>query len=112
LLCWHYSTAGLVTRQETWYQDGDRFELKATTTYEYNARHQLIRAVNDDAVVEYEYDAVGLPVCERINGREITREWNSLTGQLTTETVGDHALHFGYSVMGGLNHFQFNQHTP
>ncbi|MDE9465892.1 RHS repeat-associated core domain-containing protein [Xenorhabdus bovienii] len=112
LLRWHYSTAGLVTRQETWYQDGDRLELKATTTYEYNARHQLTRAVNDDAVVEYEYDAVGLPVCERINGREITREWNSLTGQLTTETVGDHALHFGYSVMGGLNHFQFNQHTP
>ncbi|CDH22392.1 RNase A-like domain-containing protein [Xenorhabdus bovienii] len=112
LLRWHYSTAGLVTRQETWYQDGDRLELKATTTYEYNARHQLTRAANDDAVVEYEYDAVGLPVCERINGREITREWNSLTGQLTTETVGDHALHFGYSVMGGLNHFQFNQHTP
>ncbi|WP_275385406.1 RHS repeat-associated core domain-containing protein [Xenorhabdus bovienii] len=112
LLRWHYSTAGLVTRQEIWHQDGDRLELKATTTYEYNTRHQLIRAVNDDAVVEYEYDAVGLPVCERINGREITREWNSLTGQLTTETVGDHALHFGYSVMGGLNHFQFNQHTP
>ncbi|MDC9621326.1 DUF6531 domain-containing protein [Xenorhabdus sp. XENO-7] len=112
LLRWHYSTAGLVTRQETWYQDGDRLELKASTTYEYNARHQLTRAVNNDAVVEYEYDAVGLPVCERINGREITREWNSLTGQITTETVGDHALHFGYSVMGGLNHFQFNQHTP
>ncbi|WP_051870470.1 RHS repeat-associated core domain-containing protein [Xenorhabdus bovienii] len=112
LLCWHYSTAGLVTRQETWYQDGNSLELKASTTYEYNARHQLTRAANDDAVVEYEYDAVGLPVCERINGREITREWNSLTGQLTTETVGEHALHFGYSVMGGLNHFQFNQHTP
>ncbi|MGJ0625073.1 RHS repeat-associated core domain-containing protein [Xenorhabdus bovienii] len=112
LLRWHYSTAGLVTRQETWYQDGNSLELKASTTYEYNARHQLTRAANDDAVVEYEYDAVGLPVCERINGREITREWNSLTGQLTTETVGDHALHFGYSVMGGLNHFQFNQHTP
>ncbi|MCP9268481.1 DUF6531 domain-containing protein [Xenorhabdus sp. XENO-1] len=112
LLRWHYSTAGLLTRQEIWYQDGDRLELKASTTYEYNARHQLIRAVNDDAIVEYEYDAVGLPVCERINGREITREWNSLTGQITTETIGDHALHFGYSVMGGLNHFQFNQHTP
>ncbi|WP_275371143.1 RHS repeat-associated core domain-containing protein [Xenorhabdus bovienii] len=112
LLRWHYSTAGLVTRQEIWHQDGDRLELKASTTYEYNARHQLTRAVNNDAVVEYEYDAVGLPVCERINGREITREWNSLTGQLTTETVGDHALHFGYSMMGGLNHFQFNQHTP
>ncbi|CDH03400.1 RHS repeat-associated core domain-containing protein [Xenorhabdus bovienii] len=112
LLRWHYSTAGLITRQETWHQDGDSLELKATTTYEYNARHQLTRAVNDEAVVEYEYDAVGLPVCERINGREITREWNSLTGQITTETVGDHALHFGYSMMGGLNHFQFNQHTP
>ncbi|MDX7989863.1 DUF6531 domain-containing protein, partial [Xenorhabdus littoralis] len=112
VLRWHYSSAGLLTRQESGHQQEDRYELKSTTTYEYNTRRQLIRATNDDAVVEYEYDAVGLPVCERINGREITREWNSLTGQLTAETRGEHTLNWGYNIMGAVNHFQFNQHTP
>ncbi|REF28251.1 RHS repeat-associated protein [Xenorhabdus cabanillasii] len=112
VLRWHYSSAGLLTRQESGHQQEDRYELKSTTTYEYNVRRQLIRATNDDAVVEYEYDAVGLPVCERINGREITREWNSLTGQLTAETRGEHTLNWGYNIMGAVNHFQFNQHTP
>ncbi|WP_244175704.1 RHS repeat-associated core domain-containing protein [Xenorhabdus vietnamensis] len=110
-LRWHYSSAGLLTRQETWYQAGDKEELKSVTTYEYNARRQIIRAANDDAVVEYEYDAKGLPVCERINGREITREWNDFE-QITAETIGEHTLRFGYNVMGAVNHFQFNQHTP
>ncbi|MDC9596252.1 RHS repeat-associated core domain-containing protein [Xenorhabdus anantnagensis] len=110
-LRWHYSSAGLLTRQETWYQAGDKEELKSVTTYEYNARRQIIRAANDDAVVEYEYDATGLPVCERINGREITREWNDFE-QITTETIGEHTLRFDYNVMGAVNHFQFNQHTP
>ncbi|WP_232370354.1 RHS repeat-associated core domain-containing protein [Xenorhabdus lircayensis] len=112
VLRWHYSSAGLLTRQESGHQQEDQYELKSTTTYEYNVRRQLIRATNDDAVVEYEYDAVGLPVCERINGREITREWNSLTGQLTAETRGEHTLNWGYNIMGAVNHFQFNQHTP
>ncbi|WP_340618122.1 RHS repeat-associated core domain-containing protein [Xenorhabdus entomophaga] len=110
-LRWHYSSAGLLTRQESWYQEGDKYELKSTTHYEYNNRRQIIRAANNDAVVEYEYDATGLPVCERINGREVTREWNDLE-QITAETIGEHTLHFSYNVMGAVNHFQFNQHTP
>ncbi|WP_426577410.1 RHS repeat-associated core domain-containing protein [Xenorhabdus stockiae] len=110
-LRWHYSSAGLLTRQETWYQVGEKEKLKSVSTYEYNARRQLTRAINDDAVVEYEYNAVGLPVCERINGREVTREWNDLE-QITAETIGGHTLQFGYNLMGAVNHFQFNQHTP
>ncbi|WP_339373552.1 RHS repeat-associated core domain-containing protein [Xenorhabdus sp. KJ12.1] len=110
-LRWHYSSAGLLTRQEAWYQSGEKEELKSVSTYEYNARRQLTRAVNDDAVVEYEYNAVGLPVCERINGREVTREWNDLE-QISAETIGEHTLQFGYNLMGAVNHFQFNQHKP
>ncbi|MBD2812438.1 RHS domain-containing protein, partial [Xenorhabdus sp. Vera] len=112
VLRWYYSSSGLLTRQESGHQQEDQYELHATTTYEYNARRQFIRATNDDAVVEYEYDAAGLLVCERINGREITREWNSLTGQLTAETCDGHTLNWGYNIMGAVNHFQFNQHTP
>ncbi|PHM38808.1 RHS repeat-associated core domain-containing protein [Xenorhabdus innexi] len=110
-LRWHYSSAALLTRQEIWHQTKDKAELKSVTTYEYNARRQLIKATNDDAVVEYEYNAVGLPVCERINGREVTREWNEFE-QITAETIGENTLQFGYNLMGAVNHFQLNQHTP
>ncbi|MDX8001285.1 hypothetical protein FE394_19450, partial [Xenorhabdus sp. Reich] len=68
---------------------------------------------NADAIVEYEYDkTTGLPTCERINGREIIHEWDNLTGRPISETVEGNTLHFGYSQMGALNHFQLNQHAP
>ncbi|MBD1226985.1 RHS repeat-associated core domain-containing protein [Xenorhabdus griffiniae] len=113
-LRWHYSAAGLLVRQESWQPEENQWVLKATTTYEYNQRHQLVKATNADAVVEYEYDkTTGLPICERINGREITREWDSLTGRLISENLDGHTLHFGYHPLSGaLNHFQLNQHTP
>ncbi|MBC8952820.1 RHS repeat-associated core domain-containing protein [Xenorhabdus sp. PB62.4] len=112
-LRWHYSAAGLLVKQESWQPEENQWVLKATTTYEYNARHQLVKAANDDAVVEYEYDkTTGLPICERINGREITREWDSLTGRPVSESLDGHTLHFGYNLSGVLNHFQLNQHTP
>ncbi|MDE9541208.1 toxin C-terminal domain-containing protein [Xenorhabdus bovienii] len=112
-LRWHYSAAGLRVRQENWQPEKGTLVRTATTTYDYNASHQLVKAVNDDAVVEYEYDkTTGLPICERINGREITRQWDTLTGQPISEQVDDQTLHFGYNRMGALNQFKFNQHTP
>ncbi|MDX7988394.1 hypothetical protein FE392_13820, partial [Xenorhabdus sp. 12] len=112
-LCWHYSTAGLLVKQESWQPQDGTWVLAATTHYEYNDRHQLVKAVNDDAVVEYEYDdTTGLPTVERLNGREIIRQWDTLTGRPVSEHVDDHTLYFGYNPMGALNHFQLNQHTP
>ncbi|BET97918.1 DUF6531 domain-containing protein [Xenorhabdus taiwanensis] len=113
-LRWHYSVAGLLVRQESWQPEENQLVLKATTTYEYNKRHQLVKAANADAMVEYEYDkTTGLPICERINGREIIREWDNLTGRLINENLDGNTLHFGYHPLSGaLNHFQFNQHTP
>ncbi|MDC9590973.1 DUF6531 domain-containing protein, partial [Xenorhabdus sp. XENO-10] len=112
-LRWHYSAAGSLAKQESWQQEDNQLVLKASTTYEYNNRHQLVKAVNDDAVVEYEYDkTTGLPTCERINGREITREWDNLTGRPVSESINGNTLHFGYNLPGALNHFQFNQHAP
>ncbi|MBD2798384.1 hypothetical protein ID856_18065, partial [Xenorhabdus sp. 18] len=76
-------------------------------------RHQLVKATNADAIVEYEYDKdTGLPTCERINGREITRQWDNLTRRPVSESVDGHTLHFGYNPLGALNHFQLNQHAP
>ncbi|PHM69409.1 glycohydrolase toxin TNT-related protein [Xenorhabdus kozodoii] len=113
-LRWHYSPAGLLVRQESWQPEAGTWVLKATTTYEYNKRQQLVKATNADAVVEYEYDkGTGLPTCERINGREIRREWDNLTGRPLSESLDGHTLHFGYHPLSGaLNHFQFNQHAP
>ncbi|WP_053014237.1 glycohydrolase toxin TNT-related protein [Xenorhabdus griffiniae] len=112
-LRWHYSAAGLLVKQESWQLEDNLLVLKATTTYEYNQRHQLVKAANADAVVEYEYDkTTGLPTCERINGREITLQWDTLTGHLLSESLDDKALQFGYHPMGMLNHFQFDQHAP
>ncbi|CDG17540.1 protein of unknown function [Xenorhabdus doucetiae] len=43
---------------------GGNLKLTATTSYEYNKRHQLVKATNADAVVEFEYDKdTGLPTC-------------------------------------------------
>ncbi|MDE9545682.1 hypothetical protein KKI98_23300, partial [Xenorhabdus bovienii] len=53
-LRWHYSAAGLLVRQESWQPEENQRVLKDTTTYEYNKRHQLVKATNADAIVEYE----------------------------------------------------------
>ncbi|CDH34801.1 RHS repeat-associated core domain-containing protein [Xenorhabdus bovienii] len=112
-LHWHYSAAGLLVKQESWQPEENQLVLKATTTYEYNQRYQLVKATNADATVEYEYDkTTGLPTCERINGREITRKWDNLTGRPVSESVEGNTLHFGYNQIGALNHFQINQHVP
>ncbi|KMJ45893.1 hypothetical protein AB204_06805, partial [Xenorhabdus khoisanae] len=47
-----------------------------------------------------------------INGREITRKWDNLTGRPVSESVDGNTLHFGYNLSGSLNHFQLNQHAP
>ncbi|MBI6549573.1 RHS repeat protein, partial [Xenorhabdus sp. VLS] len=112
-LRWYYSTAGLLIKQESWQPAENQRVLKATTTYEYNKRYQLVKATNADAIIEYEYDkTTGLPTGERINGREITREWDNLTGHPVSESVDGNTLHFGYNLSGSLNHFQLNQHAP
>ncbi|MGJ0635961.1 RHS repeat-associated core domain-containing protein [Xenorhabdus bovienii] len=112
-LRWCYSTAGLLVKQESWQPEENQLVLKDITTYEYNKRYQLVKATNADAIVEYEYDkTTGLPTCERINGREITREWDNLTGRPVSESVDGNTLHFGYNLPGSLNHFQLNQHAP
>ncbi|CDG95453.1 Complete genome; segment 11/17 [Xenorhabdus bovienii str. puntauvense] len=111
--CWHYNERGQLIRETSWQPAGDELKLTATTTYAYNARHQLIKATNAEATVEFDYDnATGLPIAERLNGREIRREWDTFTGQPLSEQLDENTLHFGYNRMRALSQFQFNQHSP
>ncbi len=109
---WSYSPEGLITRQDIWFDDGTRSELKSATHYEYNARMQLIRAENPDAVTEFEYDDAGRLICEKINGREIEHEWDDRTDRLTQTRFGSQALQYQYGLQGELTQFQVGKHQP
>ncbi|EKK5571942.1 hypothetical protein ACQSMR_001719 [Morganella morganii] len=53
---------------------------------------QLIRAENPDAATEFEYDAAGRLICEKINGREIQHAWDAQTDCLTQTRFGAQVL--------------------
>ncbi|WMV72369.1 RHS repeat-associated core domain-containing protein [Xenorhabdus griffiniae] len=107
-----YTANDQIQRQEYWQAGKLHDELQSVTDYAYDTQGRLVRATSADAVVEFEYDEAGRLTGERLNGREINREWDDLNDLPTAETLGGDTLHFGYNRMGWLNHFQFNQHSP
>ncbi|MDC9623801.1 PAAR domain-containing protein [Xenorhabdus sp. XENO-7] len=112
LIRYCYTSQDQVSRQEHWRMGESSCELQSVIEYSYDSRRRLTRAALPDSVVEFDYDEAGKVVSERLNGREITREWDGLTDLPTAETLDGHTLHFGYDRMGWLNHIQFNQHSP
>lgn len=59
---------------------GENGQEDSLTRFEYDARGLMTRATNAQAVVEYDYDALGRITAERLNGREIVSEY-SVSGQ-------------------------------
>jgi RHS repeat-associated protein len=112
LIRYCYTADDQIKRQEYWQAGKLHDELQAETRYAYDSQGRLICATSADAVVEFDYDEAGRLVAERLNGREITREWDDLNDLPAAETLGENTLHFGYNRMGWLNRFQFNQHNP
>ncbi|WP_275374626.1 RHS repeat-associated core domain-containing protein [Xenorhabdus bovienii] len=112
LMRFYYTAKDQVQRQEYWQAGKLHSELQAVTDYVYDTRGRMTRATSADTVVEFDYDEAGHLVGERLNGREITHEWDDLNDLPTAETLGGDTLHFGYNRMGWLNRFQFNQHNP
>ncbi|WP_414602315.1 RHS repeat domain-containing protein, partial [Proteus vulgaris] len=73
---------------------------------------QLIRATNPDSVVEFEYDNQGHLCCERINGQEITHQWDEEHDILTQTRFGERELHYVFGQLHELTSLQVNQHAP
>ncbi|PNL49829.1 type IV secretion protein Rhs [Proteus mirabilis] len=111
-LRYHYDETGLVTEQSIWLVDEIEHKCLSTTTYQYNERLQLIRATNPDSVVEFEYDNQGHLCCERINGQEITHQWDEEHDILTQTRFGERELNYAFGQLHELTSLQVNQHAP
>ncbi|PHS89180.1 hypothetical protein AAW02_08190, partial [Aeromonas dhakensis] len=75
-LHYHYDVLGRLARIEALRTQDERTDPQASvkeseTHFTYDAAGRLLRASNVDAVVEYEWDALGRVVCERVNGETI-----------------------------------------
>ena len=73
---------------------------------------QLIRATNPDSVVEFEYNDQGHLCCERINGQEITHQWDEEHDILTQTRFGERELNYAFGQLHELTSLQVNQHAP
>jgi len=90
------------------------------TTFEYDAADHLVRAVNPDADLRFEFNGVGRITAEICNGRTITSDYDpagrltrrvtpsgavtgweyDLDGQPRVMTAGGHEIRFGYDQSG------------
>ncbi|WP_275076822.1 RHS repeat-associated core domain-containing protein [Providencia rettgeri] len=111
-LRWRYDVSGLITEQSEWLDNGIEHKCLSITTYEYNARLQLVKATNPDSVVEFEYDEQGRLTCESINGQEIKHDWDAESQLLLRTGFGEHELHYAFGQLGELTSLQVNQHAP
>ncbi|MFP7675599.1 RHS repeat-associated core domain-containing protein [Marivita sp. S0852] len=102
-----YSARGDLIEARTETRDGT-----AVTTYAYDARGLMVLAENADAKVEYEYDAFGRVVLERVDGREIKSAYGTgPTGRL--ERSGDVLpISTAYSKAGLPTELKIGHHDP
>ncbi|WP_319927888.1 RHS repeat-associated core domain-containing protein [Xenorhabdus littoralis] len=107
-----YNDDDQIRRREHWQAGESACEQQAVIEYGYDPLGRLICAISPDAKVEFEYDEAGHLIGERVNGREITRQWDIQSGLPTAETVDQNTLNFGYNPSQQLTSFQFGQHDP
>jgi RHS repeat-associated protein len=115
-LHYHYDALGRLSRVEALREHGER---EGETHFAYDSAGRLLRASNADAVVEYEWDALGRVVCERVNGETIESRYGEAgqreaitgllvplgldweQGRLAQLTVGSkQPLHFAHDQQG------------
>ncbi|MFP2470859.1 hypothetical protein ACLEUK_22680, partial [Pseudescherichia vulneris] len=86
--------------------------LVATVLYDYDNSGRLVKAENADAVVEFEYNDAGQLTAERLNGREISHQWDALKGTPRARQFGGLGLEFEYGSQGELVQLQLTGHHP
>ena len=89
-------------------RDGDADSI---TRFEYDPRGLMIRASNDQAVVEYDHDALGRITAERLNGREIASEY-SVAGQRIARSGDVLHLTAAWSRAGLPVEMRIGDHEP
>lgn len=79
--------------------------VHGTTSYEYDANQKLIAVTNPKgARVEYEYNALGLPVKEKLPGNRVKLKEYTVEGLLSAETdANGNRTTYGYSYSGKLS---------
>ncbi|MFG6653497.1 RHS repeat-associated core domain-containing protein [Scandinavium sp. M-37] len=110
--CWQYSSRDRLVAQRTWRCDALCSVLVATVLYDYDNSGRLVKAENADAVVEFEYNDAGQLTAERLNGREISHQWDALKGTPRARQFGGLGLEFEYGSQGELVQLQLTGHHP
>ena len=109
---WHYSLRNELIRQEVW-QGGDaQSALLAVTHYGYDRQGRMIRAQNDDARVEFEFDDAGRLVCERLNGEAVTHRWDTRSGRPLSRAFRGLTFAFEYDIAGRIARMQAGDMSP
>ncbi|MCT8350040.1 PAAR domain-containing protein, partial [Photorhabdus temperata] len=112
-LRWCYTPEDRLTRQEVWQEDEAQCQLVAVTEYGYDHKGRLIRAVNPDAVVAFDYDDAGNLTAETINGRTVTHEWDALSGLPVSQQADNlPALRWDYGPLGQVTRIELAGHAP
>ena len=70
--------------------------------YSYDTSGRLIKAVNDDAIVEMEYDCLGHIIKETCNGEEVCSHYNQLGLRESVVSGMGADIHAEYNPMGDL----------
>jgi len=109
---WHYSLRDELIRQEVWQGSDVQSTLLAVTHYGYDRQGRMIRAQNDAARVEFEYDAAGRQVCERLNGQAVTHQWDDRTRRALSRTCGGLTTGYEYDTGGRISALQVGEHSP
>ncbi|QQQ01322.1 RHS repeat-associated core domain-containing protein [Lysobacter enzymogenes] len=78
----------------------------------YDEQGRLTSVRNRDCLVEYERDAHGRVIAERIDGREVRLSYDADTGALAAMAAGPRSLQWQYDLNGALAALGTDGHAP
>ncbi len=102
-----YSPRGDLIEMQVGHPDGPLI-----TRFEYDARGLMTLAENAEARVEYDYDALGRMVAERVDGREIVSSYADSASRRTERSGDVLPLVTGYSKAGLPEELRIAGHAP